>query len=360
MASGKHYKTKKRSPLRTVVSLIAFLIILAVVSAAGLFFYVDANSRPVDVADTAAIQATIPPGAGAAKVAQVLKEGGLIRSERVFVLQSKRLGYDSRFRAGEFTLSRSMSMRDIMYELTTHGAGETIWFTIPEGYTVQQTAGKLASDGVIVDEAAFLAEAESGDFSQYRFLEGLETPGSRLEGFLYPETYEVYKNSSHNDIADRMLEQFDKLFTEEYYGKAKEMGLTVLEAVTIASLIERETKVPEERALVSSVIHNRLEKGMRLQIDATVQYALGEQKPRLLYSDLEVDSPYNTYKADGLPPGPICSPRIECIEAALYPAESDYLYYVLKPEMNGAHNFAASSGEFEKFKAQYIKALDGK
>ncbi|MDR1135528.1 MAG: endolytic transglycosylase MltG [Clostridiales Family XIII bacterium] len=358
MSAGKHHKNKKRSPLRVLGSAIIFLVILAVISSAGLLFYAEEMSKPVNIADTEAVKISIPDGASAAQVAGILKENDLINSVWVFRFQSRWIGYDDRFRAGDFLFSRSMAMKDIMYDLTRRGTADTVRFTIPEGYTVKQTADKLAADG-IADAAGFLNEVNSGSFD-YRFLAGLSASDNRLEGFLYPETYDVYKDASPHEVADRMLRQFDSLFTEEYYGKAKEMGLTVLEVVTIASLIERETKVGDERALVSSVIHNRLEGGMRLQIDATVQYALGEQKPRLLYSDLEIDSPYNTYKIDGLPPGPICSPRIACIEAALYPADSDYLYYVLKPEMNGAHNFAADYGEFEKFKAQYIKALDGR
>jgi UPF0755 protein len=154
-----------------------------------------------------------------------------------------------------------------------------------------------------------------------------------------------------------MLAQFDKLFTEEYYGKAEALGLSINEVVTIASLRERETRVPEERALVASVIMNRLNVGMPLQIDATVQFALGENKERLSYADLEVDSPYNTYKIEGLPPGPICSPRIESIEAALNPADTNYIYYVLKPELDGRHNFTNSYDEFLRFKDAYTKAI---
>ena len=142
-----------------------------------------------------------------------------------------------------------------------------------------------------------------------------------------------------------MLAQFHSVWTEEWQARAKELGYTPLEIVTIASMIERETSVDFERPIVAGVIYNRLEQGMMLQIDATIQYALGEQKDRLLYSDLEIDSPYNTYKIQGLPPGPIACPGAACIEAALYPEESDYLYYRTKNDGTGEHYFAETYEE---------------
>jgi UPF0755 protein len=239
-----------------------------------------------------------------------------------------------------------------MEDLVKGVKAETLRFTVPEGLTVAQTAETLAGTG-LGDARDFLAAAVAGNFNGYRFLDG----AADLEGYLYPETYDVYSDASARDVIDRMLKQFDRLFTEEYYGKAEASGLSVAEVVTIASLIERETRVPEERALVASVIMNRIAMGMPLQIDATVQYALGEQKDRLSYEDLEIDSPYNTYKIEGLPPGPICSPRIECVEAALNPADTDYLYYVLRPELDGRHNFATGYDEFLRFKDAYLKAI---
>ncbi|MDR2356078.1 MAG: endolytic transglycosylase MltG [Clostridiales Family XIII bacterium] len=352
MRSDKH--TKRRARGIRVLPL-AFTVLFAVVlaAAAGLWFFAEMNMRPVNAADTANVKVTIPQGAGTLAIAEILKDADLIRNETLFRVKSKTDGLDGRYKAGVYFLTRDMSMRQIMEALETGAKAETNRFTIPEGLTVAETAETLAEAGLI-EAADFIAETETGDFGAYRFLDGA---AGGLEGYLYPETYDVYTDATARDLIDRMLAHFDKLFTEECYGKAEALGLSVHEIVTIASLIERETRVPEERALVASVIRNRLAKGMPLQIDATVQYALGEQKERLSYADLEIDSPYNTYKIEGLPPGPICSPRIECIEAALNPADTDYLYYVLRPELDGRHNFTKSYDAFLKFKDAYMKAI---
>jgi UPF0755 protein len=349
---------RARRPFKALAAAVLAVAALALASVAGLFLFVENAMGPVDPGDGATVAVTVPEGAGTRSIGALLESEGLISSAFVFSLKTRQGGYDGRYRAGLHELSKSMSMHEIMEALAGGGGGggEPNMFTVPEGLTVAQTADRLAAGG-FVDRDAFMLEASEGDFSSFRFLESPPAAGEPLEGYLYPETYDMRQGALPRDFIERMLSQFDKLFTEECYRRAEEMGLTVNEAVTIASLIERETKVAGERPLVSSVIHNRIKKGMRLQIDATVQYALGEQKPRLLYSDLEVDSPYNTYKIDGLPPGPICSPRFECIEAALRPADTDYLYYVLKPSLNGEHNFSSSYGEFERHKAEYLEAV---
>jgi UPF0755 protein len=354
MRSDKHKNRSEGKRKRRAFPLAVTLVLTALVAgAAGLWFFAEMGMRPVDAADAQGVSVTIPQGANTRAIADALKEAGLIRSETLFLVKSKLDGLEESYKAGAYTFTRDMGMRRIMEDLTEGVKAETKRFTIPEGLTVEQTAETLAEAG-LVDATDFLREAATGDFSGYRFLEGA---AGGLEGYLYPETYDVYADATPRDFIERMLAHFDKLFTEECYSQAEARGLSVNEVVTIASLIERETRVPEERALVASVIRNRLEKGMPLQIDATVQYALGEQKERLTYADLEIDSPYNTYKIPGLPPGPICSPRIECIEAALNPADTDYLYYVLRPELDGRHNFTKSYDEFLKFKDAYMKAI---
>ncbi|MDR3295547.1 MAG: endolytic transglycosylase MltG [Clostridiales Family XIII bacterium] len=354
MSRSERGVKRKKSVLRVVVIAIIVVILLAVAAAVGLYFYADNAAKPVDAADATPVSLEVPEGSGSGAIAKLLEENGLIGDARVFRLRSRLQGRDGEFKAGVYELSRAMSMDAIMDKLSA-GVQAVKRFTIPEGYTVEQTRDKLAGDGIA--DAADFTEALQGDFPQYAFLDGLPDTENRLEGFLYPETYDIFVSATAQDVIERMLRQFDSLFTEEYYGKAEEMGLSVLEVVTVASLIERETKVAEERALVASVVYNRLAQGMKLEIDATVQYALGEQKERLLYADLEIDSPYNTYKIPGLPPAPICSPRMACIEAALYPADTDYIYYVLKPEMNGAHNFASDYSTFLRYKDAYLKAL---
>jgi UPF0755 protein len=356
MGRGQHAAKPKRNPLLRILLVLAVLVVLAAAAAALAFSYVEKERRPMEAGNETPVTVIIPEGAGTGGIAALLNESGLTGDPRVFRLQSRLRQLDGRYQAGVFRLNKAMSMDEIMDQLIA-GANAFQRFTVPEGYTVAQTGERLAAAGLaLVTAEDFLEEVNNGDFSGYAFLRDAPAGENRLEGYLYPQTYDVYVDVTAYGVIDRMLTQFDQLFTEDYYRKAQELGLSVNEVVTIASLIERETRVADERALVSSVIHNRLARGMQLQIDATVQYALGEQKERLLYADLEVDSPYNTYKIPGLPPGPICSPRIECIEAALFPADTNYLYYVLKPELNGAHNFAATAGEFQRFKDQYLNA----
>jgi UPF0755 protein len=355
MRSDKHTAGGERNTGRRKLALpgkLAIFGVVVIVIAAGSWAAMEIGMRPVNIADTSRVSVTIPQGSGTEAIATILEDADLIGNKTLFRIRSRLDGSDGQYKAGAYMFTRDMSMRSIMAELVNGAAALTKRFTVPEGLTVMQTAEILAETG-IASRNEFLIEAATGDFGSYRFLEG----AVELEGFLYPETYDVYDDASAHDVINRMLAQFDKLFTEEYYGKAEALGLSVGEVVTIASLIERETRVPEERALVASVIMNRIAAGMPLQIDATVQYALGENKDRLNYVDLEVDSPYNTYKITGLPPGPICSPRIECIEAALNPANTNYIYYVLAPELDGRHNFTKNYDEFLRFKDAYMKAI---
>jgi UPF0755 protein len=331
----------------------AALIIFALCALAGIL-YINNALKPADPENTASVIVTVPQGAGTELIGNLLKKNGVISSAGVFRLWSKVNGHDGVYRAGSYELSPSMSM-DTIIEKIISGDARARRFTIPEGYTLTQIRDRLAGNG-LVDGDRFMDEAENGSFD-YAFTAGLPRGYNRLEGYLYPETYDIYADESAHGVIDRMLAQFEKLFTEEHYARAEEMGLTAHEIVVIASIIERETAVEEERSLVSSVIHNRLALGMPLQIDATVQYALGEQKSRLAYSDLEINSPYNTYKTKGLPPGPICSPRIECIDAALNPTDTDYIYYVLKPGGGSVHNFTSDYNEFLRYKEQYLDAL---
>ncbi|MBP5750803.1 MAG: endolytic transglycosylase MltG, partial [Firmicutes bacterium] len=176
------------------------------------------------------------------------------------------------------------------------------------------------------------------------------------------ETYRVPVGATAHDIVERMLDQFDAVFTPLWEAAGgteggKVNGLSVHEMVTLASLVERESKAATDRDKIASVIYNRLEIGMKLQIDATVLYALGEWKDRVLYSDLEVDSPYNTYRDAGLPAGPIASSGEASLEAAMNPASTDYIYYVLKGDGSGEHNFAEDAATFEQYKAEYLNSL---
>lgn len=348
--SNKRRKKKGNGLLIVVILLVAIIA----AGVAGFSMIMGSADKALDPTNTASVTVTIPSGTTTNGIGTILVESGVIESADSFKLQSKLKGMDGKYKAGEYTLSPSMTMTQIM-DLLVAGTVNTVRFTIPEGLTVAETADKLASEGLINTDL-FRKEIESGQFN-YRFLKDAPDGENRLEGYLYPNTYDVFTTASEHDIIDRMLRQLDSVFTEEMYARADELGMDINEIMTIASLIERETRVDSERPIVASVIYNRLDIGMKLQIDATVQYALGEQKQFLTYADLEVDSPYNTYRIDGLPPGPICSPGEASIKAALYPEDTDYIYYVLSKEKDGTHKFAANSQQFLIYKNEYKQAF---
>ena len=333
---------------------IAILLILAVIGAGVSYLYIRGYDKTQDPTSGKTIEFIVAPGMSTTAIASALEEKGLIGSTFLFKQKSKWQGYDGRYQAGTFHLSPSMTMEELMNALMD-AKKESVRFTIPEGYTIRQTAAALSEQG-LVDEQEFLRLLEEEDFD-FRFMSEVGKGADRLEGFLFPDTYDVFVGASERDIILKMLSRFDEVFLPEYYDRAEELDRSVLEIVTIASLVEEETRAPEERKRVSGVLYNRLEIGMKLGFCSTIQYLLGEPKELLLYSDLEIDSPYNTYMYTGLPPGPISSPGKECILAALYPEETDYIYFVLKAYGSTEHNFAVTSAEFYQYKEEYSKTL---
>ena len=331
------------------------IVILAVVVVIGAVIiggsaYVSSLNKPYDLENENLIVISVPSGSSTSEIGSLLQENGIIKSADGFKLYGRIKKYDGKLKAGEYSLSPAMNLEEI-FGILVEGHSNTDRFTVPEGLTIAQTADIL-EDKQMINRDKFMDLIANGNFD-YEFMDDLPACEKRLEGFLFPETYEIFTSATEEDIINKMLSQFDLVFTDEYYKRAEELGYSVYEIVTIASLIEREARVDSERATVASVIYNRLAIGQQLQIDATVQYALGEQKERLTYKDLEVDSPYNTYKVQGLPIGPICSPGRASIEAALYPSDTDYYYYVLKSKDEITHNFAETYSEFLTYKSQY-------
>lgn len=345
---GRKYRVKKKANFGLTILLILVLIAGAVIIGGNA--YINGLDKPYDVDSGEYITVTISSGATTTRIGQILEEQGIIADDSKFKIYSKVKKYDGTLKAGEYNLSPSMTMTEIL-DILQRGASNTTRFTLPEGLTIEQAADVLTGQNLINREE-FMNLLQYGEFD-YEFMNGLPSGQNRLEGFLFPETYEIFTTASEEDIINRLLAQFDTVFTDEYYKRADELGYSVSEIITIASLIERETRVDEERPVVASVIYNRLAIGQALQIDATVQYALGEQKQFLTYTDTEIDSPYNTYKIPGLPPGPICSPGKASIEAALYPDDTDYYYYVLKSADSVEHNFAETYDKFLVYKSQY-------
>lgn len=369
-------RSQRKRKKRIGPAVLAVLLVLLIICAGAYIYiqnrldYYENFNEALDPGSDIQIEFSVPKGAGTQKIAQLLQDDGIIGDAMTFRIKSRLCGYDGSYQAGSFSLSPSMTMEDIMQRLQK-AAAATRRFTIPEGYTLKQVGEKLAETGCVESAEVFYKACE-GDF-EYSFLDGVQEQypdptgsvsarANRLEGFLYPSTYEIYEDASARDIVNTMLKQFDRVFTPLYEEHKNDdiitsNKLSVQDIVTLASLIERETRVDEDRALVSSVAYNRLKKGMRLQMDATVQYALGETKERVLYSDLKIDSPYNTYVVDGLPAAPIASPGEKSIKAAFEPEDTDYIYYVLKPDGSGSHNFAETEAQFQKYKQEYLDSL---
>jgi UPF0755 protein len=292
------------------------------------------------------IRVTIAPGQSTDEIARLLHQRGVVRNSTVFAYYARFTGADS-IKAGDFVFHHNEHMAAVI-RILQHGAEtKTDRVTIPEGLTLREIAAKV---GALPGRSAerFLSVAEGGTVrSQYQ-----PANVNSLEGLVLPETYFVDHNDDETKILTRMVAAFDEFATRAGLPTAAaRLNLTPYQVVVVASMVEREAKVDEDRSPIARVIYNRLQKGMPLQIDATVQYALGKQKEHLTEKDLKVSSPYNTYANKGLPPGPIASPGRKSLEAALDPPPSPYIYYVLA-DANGRHAFASTADEFERLKAE--------
>ncbi len=278
----------------------------------------------------------------------LLAEQGLIRSPYAFVLKTRLA--NAEIKAGKYRLTPAMSLEEVVQALRRGpmANAEGISVTIPEGYTLAQIAQALQAKGV-TDGAELLRLATDKTFVA-GLHEAFPLPTQTLEGYLFPDTYVFKPHSSPRDVLEEMLRNFGRRFADSQAQEIAASGHSLHELVTIASLIEREAEVPQDRARIAGVINNRLGRKMRLQIDATVLYALGHHKNRVLYKDLNVKSPYNTYRHAGLPPGPIACPGLPCLMAALHPETNDFLYYVARPD--GSHLFTRTLREHEAAKRQ--------
>ena len=288
------------------------------------------------------VAVVVEKGDTLSSVADKLEEAGVIGSSTLFRLEARLQGGETEIKAGEYRFVPGEDSQEILATLSSGDSVSAFNITIPEGLTLEQTARVVEEEGGI--PASEFEEAAGRTDYGYDFLD--DPSIKTTEGFLFPKKYEFEKDTDAGQIVDRLLEQYliekDGL---DFAGAEKRLTLTEYELVTVASLVEEESANTEERPLIAGVIYNRIRAGMPLQVDATVQYALGKAKEDLKLDDLEVDSPYNTYKNTGLPPGPIASPSRESIEAALEPARTDYLYYVLEAD-GKKHFFTDDYDEF--------------
>jgi UPF0755 protein len=275
----------------------------------------------------------VSPGKSFSSIAKDLHTAGLVRSRIKFRILSRITGADRKIMAGEYLLSAALTPDRILEKLVS---GDVILYrlTIPEGFSVAQIAAILEGSG-------WGSQKEFFSFAlNPAFVENLNIGTADLEGYLFPDTYLFPKNTSPGKIIGAMTGRFKSVFSEQWEKRAKDLGFTVHQIVTLASIIEKETGDPKERPLISSVFHNRLRQGMRLETDPTVIYGIKDFNGNLTREHLKTPSPYNTYLNYGLPPGPISNPGCKSLEAALYPADSDFLYFVSRKD--GTHHFSSN------------------
>lgn len=295
------------------------------------------------------VTVTVERGDTLSSVADKLDEAGVVGSSTIFELQARLRGGATQLRPGQYRIVPGESGEEILATLSSEEQDvSTFAVTLPEGLTIAQVAQTVERESGI-PAAEFERAAGRTDYG-YAFLE--DPAIESTEGFLFPKSYQFEKGTGAEAMVDRFLHQY-LIETEglDFRAAEQRFNLTEYQLVTVASLVEKESANPEERPKIASVIYNRIRAGMPLQIDATVQYALGEPKENLSLADLEVQSPYNTYQNRGLPPGPIASPSRESIVAALQPAETDYLYYVLQAD-GQEHFFTNDYDEFLAAKAE--------
>ncbi|MDD4503343.1 MAG: endolytic transglycosylase MltG [Clostridiaceae bacterium] len=314
-----------------------FLFFCLLLSLVVGYAYYNNGLEAVNEAEAGKREIVIPKGSTVKSISKILEEENMIKDRFVFELYCKVNEKADKIKAGKYCINNSMKVPEIV-EVIVAGKAliDTVKFTIPEGYNLAQIVEKLDSLGVVSQES--IQTALKAESYEYDFIEQIPDREKRLEGYLFPDTYEIYNDTTAEAIIDKLLGRFNDVFTGEYRNRAKELNMTIDQVITLASIIEREAKLDSERKTISAVFHNRLKKNIMLQSCATVQYLFKEQKEVLTYKDLEIESPYNTYKHAGLPPGPIASPGMKAIEAALYPENVDYLYFFAKDD--GSHIFS--------------------
>nr|WP_300002368.1 endolytic transglycosylase MltG [Tissierella sp.] len=325
---------------------VLFIFMIGLIIAAFLSFTYYKNSLdPVSKTAEESIALEIPSGSSTQDIGEILERNNLIKNKWVFLFKVKTLDTKRSLKAGTYNLSQSMNLETIIESLVKGGkSGNTVRFTIPEGYELKDTARKLSEEKIVdYDRFIKLTEDKANFEEEFEFLKDLDE-GKTLEGFLFPSTYEIYEKHSEEDIVRRMLEGFEKIYEKEIKRALITSNFDLNDLVTLASIIEREAKVDSERATMSGVFHNRLDVDMTLGSCATVQYILGERRTVLTNAETRIESPFNTYINKGLPPAPIASPGEKSIMAAINPEEVDYLYFTLTGA-DGSHTFTKTYEE---------------
>jgi len=341
----------------TTVLIVIFLVLILTVGGVSFWLYSSLNSPHQHTKVNQYI--TIPKGSTPNEIIGKLVSEGVLNGALPLTIYLRTFGDTSKLKAGEYQFSSPITPLQVLKELEK-GEERTTKITIPEGFTRFDIAKRINEkfpSNPAVDDKIIL-----GFMNDVSLIQDIAPNAKNLEGYMYPSTYTLPRDTQAKDVIKRMVEQFKSFWKPEWSEKAKSLGRTPQEIVTIASLIETESKYEQERPLVASVIYNRLSKNMALGIDQTAVY-IAKMENRwdgtIHKSDLESTSPYNTRKYAGIPPGPISSVTESSIIAALNPAQTNYIFYVLNVEKNdGSHHFYASAAEFEKGKAAYQQWLE--
>lgn len=336
------------------MKVLKFLVVLLVLAIAGFLYWIY-NSLNTPLAHNKIDQyIQIPKGSSPGEIVAKLAAEGVLSSQVPSKIYLKTFGKSTTMQAGEYQFESPITPLQVFAELK-RGKNRTVRLTIPEGFTrfdiAKRITEKFPQSPPVSEEAVLLL------MDDISVIKDVSSTAKNLEGYMYPSTYELSKSITSKAIIEKLVEQFKKVWKPEYTEQARRLNQTPHEIITIASLIETESRYEKERSLVASVIYNRLKKGMPLGIDQTAVY-IAKMEDRwdgiIHKSDLESNSPYNTRKIVGLPPGPISSVSEGALKAALNPSKTNYLYYVLNVEKNDkSHNFYSSAAEFERGKAAY-------
>lgn len=327
--------------------------IFAVIAALFALWFLNALFQPFHGDGSGKVQVTIPKGSSVSEVGDLLAEEGVIDNSTLFQVRVTLAGKRSEIYSGHFTLASNMSYGAAIDKLSVPPVKRTLTVTIPEGYTRSQAAQVAEEAGVPGDYTKATIKSKYLDPAEYG-----GKNAKNLEGFLFPDTFELKPSAPVDDLVQLQLQDFKRRLEGVDMKYAKSKNLTVFDVVTIASMVEDEAGVDSQRGLVASVIYNRLHEGMPLGIDATIRFATGNYTEPLTESELAIDSPYNSRTNVGLPPGPISNPGLASIEAAAHPPKTDYLFYVTTPGACGKLTFAKTEAEFEAAVDKYNSARE--
>lgn len=332
------------------IKIVLISLIIMILSLAAYFFQV--ISAPAEQ-EGRTVYFEVKSGQGVKQIALQLKDQKLIKNSKFFEIYVWLAGAQGGLLAGDYELNTKMSTREIV-EIFKSGKGlsQERVITIIEGWRLNQIADYLSVNGLVKRED-FIAAARVDDWrEQYDFLAGVTVES--LEGFLFPDTYRVFRNASASDIVKRLLDNFDRKLTLEKRAEIRRQNKTIFEIITLASIVEKEARTSADKKMVADVFWKRLAIDMPLQSDATVNYVTGKKEPRPTFADLAVDSPYSTYKYRGLPPGPIANPGLAAIDAVIYPVNNDY-YYFINDQKTGQAIFGRN---YQEHQANIRKYLD--